>query len=141
MRDLKELPVELGSHQIDSIVILGATGSRLDHVLGSIAVLGQALGARAGRGIPSCILDPRNRIRLVDPDHPLTLAREDQWGTYLSLIPFGGPCRGVTLRGTAYPLENADLDLYSSRGVSNEIVSRASLSLREGCLLLIESQD
>lgn len=139
--DLKELPKGAGEYQIDFIGILGATGSRLDHVFGAVAILGQALKARAGRGIPACILDPDNRIRMVDSGHPLSVTKEEEWGQYLSVIPFGGPCLGVTLRGVSYPLQDAQMDLFSSMGVSNEIVDRAEISLEQGCLLVLESQD
>ena len=33
------------------------------------------------------------------------------------------------------------MDLFSSMGVSNEIVDRAEISLEQGCLLVLESQD
>lgn len=139
--DLEKLPRGAGNYQIDSIGILGSTGSRLDHVLGTMAVLGQALSARQGRGIPCFILDPNNRIRMADARHPLTVTKREQWGRYLSVIPFGSPCQGVTLRGVSYPLQNAAMDVFSSKGVSNEIIDRAEISLDQGSLLVIESRD
>ena len=129
------LDLALACHP-SQIVILGATGTRIDHVLGNLSLLAKAKAA----GTEAVILDAHNRIRLVEGD--FLLRREEQFGTYLSLVPFGGPASGVTLEGVYYPLRDAVLTYGNSLGISNEIVSEeAKIHIGRGSLLLIESRD
>ncbi|MDO4521516.1 MAG: thiamine diphosphokinase [Eubacteriales bacterium] len=118
------------------ICVLGATGSRIDHVLGSIRNLSMALN----RGIPCCLVDAYNRIRMVD--HGLTIGKEEQYGKYISLLAHGGPVTGLTLEGFFYPLKNHVLSADSALGISNEIVEKEGrISFQGGKLLVIESRD
>ena len=120
----------------DDIIVAGATGTRLDHVLGNICLLGIGLE----ENISLSLLDSHNRIRLID--QPLTIKREEQYGKYVSLIPFSDQVTGVTLTGFKYPLSNYTMGGYNSLGISNEIVAeQAVISLKEGTLVVIESKD
>lgn len=120
----------------DGIDLVGATGSRLDHVLGNLQLL--ALGLEAG--IPVCLLDAHNRVRLVD--RPVTIARSEQYGDFVSLLPHGGAVCGVTLRGMKYPLDQATLTPDISLGISNEIVDEeAVISFTQGQLYVMETKD
>lgn len=117
-------------------VILGGTGGRIDHLLGNLAVLERTLK----RGMDSCLLDADNRIRLTGSG--LELKRQEQWGTYVSLVPWGGPVEGLTLTGFRYPLTNAHLPTGASLGISNEIAQEtARIRFARGLLLVIESRD
>lgn len=130
-----ELALELGSREI---VILGGTGTRLDHVLGNIQSLMLALKA----GVSCEILDEHNRIRLIDRD--LTIYREQQYGNYISLIPLTSVVEGVDLTGVKYPLINYTFRSTDSAGlgVSNEIVeNKAEIRLKSGVFIVIESKD
>lgn len=125
--------IEKGS---TSIIVLGATGTRLDHVLGSIHNLSIPLKA----GVPCQIVDSHNRIRMIE--EPITITGKEQFGKYVSLLAHGGPVEGVTLRGFFYPLQDYLLEADSAIGVSNEIVDEvASISFKCGRLLVIESRD
>ena len=118
------------------IALLGATGTRLDHVLANIHVLGIGLENQ----IPMYLLDANNRVRMVSDS--ITLTKEEQFGDYLSILPIAGAAKGVTLKGVKYPLENATILAYSSLGVSNEITDdSATISVLNGVLLVIESKD
>lgn len=118
------------------IVILGGIGTRLDHVIGNISILRQ--GITKNRKV--ILLDAYNRIQVVSDC--LTIDRETQFGKYVSIFPMGGVAKGVRLQGFYYPLEDATLVGDSSLGVSNEIVEeKGEISVREGCLLVIESRD
>jgi thiamine pyrophosphokinase len=120
----------------DDITIVGGTGTRLDHVLGNVWLLGIGLE----EGVSLQLLDEHNRIRLIDS--PMILSREEQYGTYISLIPFSGEVRGVTLRGLKYPLNDYTLGGFCSLGISNEIVAEeAYIGFTAGLLLVIESKD
>ncbi len=125
--------IERGSSEI---LILGATGSRLDHVIGSIKNLSMAVEA----GVDACIYDPHNKIRMIRKG--ITISRSGQYGKYVSLHALGGSVSDLTLKGFYYNLDNYQLDAFSALGVSNEIVDEtASISFSDGTLLVIESRD
>lgn len=118
------------------ITLLGATGTRLDHVLGNIELLGIGLE----KGIEIELVDDHNRIRMING--PLTFEKKKQFGKYVSLIPVTTEVTGVTLEGFRYPLQNDTLNKFSSLGISNEIAGEiAKLTINEGILLVIESRD
>ena len=120
----------------DSITIIGGTGTRLDHVLGNISLLGIGLEEQVSMEL----LDEHNRIRMIQD--ALTLEKETQYGKYVSLIPYGGDVQGITLRGFKYPLSDYTMGGFNSLGISNEIVdNRAEIRFRSGILLVIESKD
>lgn len=205
------LALEAGA---DHITLLGATGTRVDHMLGSLQLL---IKARAA-GAECLIVDAHNRIRLLgrpeearhlsglpafqagrsasaassaarkqtgaeeavrqgilssaksDPQ-PETLAagprtapllqdmlpqtgaqsapavefylrREEQFGRYVSLLPFTPCVEGLTLTGFHYNVTDFTLKCGRALGVSNEIEEEtAQISFREGLLLVIESLD
>lgn len=119
----------------EEITLLGATGSRIDHVLGNVALLGIGLKEQ----VVMRLVDSQNRIRMADK--PFTLRKAEQFGRYVSLIPYAGDVEGVTLKGFLYPLEDYHMSSFSSLGISNEIVDEeAEVQLREGILLVIESR-
>lgn len=127
------LALDLGA---EHITILGGTGSRLDHVLGNIELLG--IGMQAG--ISMELLDADNRIRMTDTG--MTLRRETQFGNYVSLLPYTKEVSHLTLRGFKYPLTDYSLRGFCSLGVSNEIVEEeAVISFDGGILLVIEARD
>lgn len=118
------------------IMIAGATGTRIDHVLGNIELLKYCLDCH----VDCCLIDPNNRIRLIDKE--LWIGGFDRFGSYLSLIPFHGDACGVTLEGFKYPLTDATMVAGSTLGISNEITGEsASITMKSGMLLVIESQD
>lgn len=125
--------IEEGAEQI---VLLGATGSRLDHVLGNIELLGIGLDT----GVEIFIVDTHNRIRMIKSG--IQLKKEEQFGKYVSLIPYSSEVRHLYLKGFKYPLEDAVLKGFCSLGVSNEITADvAEISFEEGILLVVESKD
>ena len=118
------------------ITILGATGTRLDHVLANMYLLG--IGFE--NNVSISIVDTHNRIRMISQS--LTIAKEKQFGDYVSVLPVAGTAYDVTLKGMKYPLQDAVLQQFSSVGVSNEIVGEvAEITVTEGTLLVIESRD
>lgn len=124
------------SHKPDRIIISGATGSRVDHTLANIHLLLLPLYA----GIDACIIDSNNKIYLRNND--FSIKKDEQYGRYVSLLPFADKVSGITLTGFKYPLNDATLAIGSSLGVSNEIMaSCARVSIKEGILLVVESRD
>lgn len=121
--------IEMG---YQDFLIYGATGGRLDHTIASIQSLSYLL-SHGCRGI------------LVDGEQWVTLIRD---GTvripagyrHVSVFSYTERCRGVTLRGLSYPLEDGELDQNFPLGVSNSMVEdSASVSVKEGTLLIILS--
>lgn len=118
------------------ITIVGATGGRLDHFLGNLHILLQPLK----RNIPCLLLDPWNRIRLVQ--ECCVFSEENAFGTYISFLPFTDEVQNVSLTGFKYPLDHACLKKGNTLGVSNErIASRAEVRLGKGILICVESRD
>lgn len=125
--------VELGC---DTIHLLGATGSRLDHVLGNIQLLG--IGFESGCSV--ILADPHNRIRLIR--EPVRIRKCEQYGKYVSLIPFTPQVTDLTLKGMKYPLDHYNMQCFNSLGVSNEITDEeAEIAFSDGILLLLETAD
>ena len=86
------------------------------------------------------MVDSHNRIRMIN--HSLKILKREQFGTYVSLIPYTQEVTGITLTGFRYLLTDDTLTLGISRGVSNEIVEEvAEITLQTGCLFVIESKD
>lgn len=118
------------------ITIIGGTGKRVDHMLSNIALLGIGLE----KGIKIELLDPNNRVRMIDG--PVTLRKSQQYGKYISLIPISESVTGVTLTGMKYPLSDYTMKGFGSLGISNEITEpEAQISLTAGRLLIVEARD
>ena len=132
-----KLAMEYCEGQAESqIWILGATGTRLDHVLANISML--LLPLR--KGIRAVIQDENNRISLLSGQ--LTIEKHSHFGKYLSLIPLTPEISGLTLRGVKYPLEDHRVLQGESSCVSNEITqAQAFLKVEKGIAILLETRD
>ena len=121
---------------VKELTLLGATGSRLDHVLSNIAMLGIGLEA----GISMQIVDANNRIQMVASG--IKIKKESQYGTYVSLVAYSKEVTHVYLKGFKYPLSDYCLKSFTSIGISNEITAEeAEICFKDGILLVIESRD
>ena len=128
-----KLAIKLKSSEI---TILGALGKRMDHAIANIHILKDALEAE----IPCQILDENNRIYLINKES--TLNKDKIYGKYISLIPLTSVVEGLTLTGFKYPLNNYDLPVGTSLGISNEMIEdRAHIKMEKGILIVIESRD
>ncbi len=128
-----KLAIKLKSSEI---TILGALGKRMDHAIANIHILKDALEAE----IPCQILDENNRIYLINKES--TLNKDKIYGKYISLIPLTSVVEGLTLTGFKYPLNNYDLPVGTSLGISNEIIEdTAHIKMEKGILIVIESRD
>lgn len=119
------------------ILILGATGTRMDHFFANIGLL--AYGKSKGAHI--ALMDQNNYIRLIE--NGTILKKNTQFGKYVSFFPLGGEVYGLTLKGFKYPLEGYCLKISDSGlTVSNEILEEeASVEYSKGMLLMVMSQD
>lgn len=127
------LALDLG---VKELWILGATGSRLDHVMANIQILKIALDA----GVKAWIVDTCNRISLCENE--IRILKEDSFGAYFSLFPFGDEVKDVSIQGAKYPLSKYRMTNNESRCVSNEICdSEVIITFGEGIMILMETRD
>lgn len=128
------LAIERGAREI---LLLGSTGSRVDHMLANIGLL--VMGKE--KGVRIRIADANNYMFLAESG--MLLDKKRQFGKYVSLFPLGEEVTGLTLKGFKYPLcgyhlRAADAGLT----VSNEIKEEtAQISFEKGTLLVIMSRD
>ncbi len=120
----------------ERIKLLGATGTRLDHVMGNLALLKLCLL----QGVEAVIADEHNRIRMID--RQLRIRKDRQYGKYISCIPFSDRVEGLTISGFRYNLEGATIIKEETIGISNELREEEGLiTLKTGYLLVMETKD
>lgn len=122
------------------ITVLGATGSRLDHVLANLGLLLQTERA----GCKCYIVDETNRVQMLTADGRKNcgIGKEEQYGDYLSVIPMSAIVEGLTIEGVMYPLKDKTICQGSSLTLSNQILEKeAYISIKNGTVLVIESKD
>ncbi|MDD3253738.1 MAG: thiamine diphosphokinase [Lachnospiraceae bacterium] len=120
------------------IVFLGATGGRLDHMMGNL----HALYACMQSGVEAYLVDRQNRVCLLDADR--TFTRTSLWGNYVSFLPYSEEVKGITLEGFKYPLQDKTIRRGEEVGlcISNELTGdTARLHFDEGILICVESCD
>jgi thiamine pyrophosphokinase len=111
----------------EEIVVLGAFGGRPDQELANLLLL--ALPVLQRRRV--LMVKGLWTVQLLHGGDVLDL--EGQTGDRLSLIPLGGPARGVSTEGLAFPLREEVLVFGRARGVSNRFsAEHATIRLREG---------
>ena len=122
----------------DRIVFLGATGGRVDHLLGNLHLLYGCME----REVEAWIVDAWNKIYLVDQNR--TFVRDQLWGKYVSFLPYTEKVTGITLKGFKYPLNKKNIKRGEEAGlcISNEVEDEVgTLEFEEGVLVCVESRD
>ena len=119
--------MELGPRRI---LLVGAAGGRLDHLLGELLLLGAedyaAVEIDAHLGAAAVHVVRGERSLVGTP------------GELVSLHALHGPAVGVVTEGLLYPLRGETLAAGSSRGISNVFVAEeARISLERGVLLAV----
>lgn len=118
------------------IVILGATGGRLDHMLGNIHLLYPCLQ----KGVHAAIVDPQNRLYMIDGEYHFPAKK--MWGKYISFLPLTQEVKGITLKGFKYPLTGRDIEIGTSLCISNELIEEEGvITFEDGVLIVVESHD
>lgn len=113
------------------ITVVGGDAGRLDHLLGTVGLLGSA---RYG-GVPVEAWLGRAFVVVVREEVTLHGRPAD----IVTLLPAHGHAYGVTTSGLVYPLVDEDLVAGTTRGVSNVLVGETcTVSLRHGTLLAIQ---
>lgn len=121
---------------VKELWILGATGTRLDHVMANIQILKLALD----QGVKTYILDECNRISVWE--NKIHLRKEKRFGKYFSLFTLGGVVEDVSIEGAKYPLEHYRMSPFESRCVSNEYKDdEVVITFPQGTIVLMETRD
>lgn len=127
------LDLALGT-QPESILLMGVTGTRMDHTLAGIQMMTRAMQ----RQVSCSLMDSHNYITLTGSQALV----EERGFTYVSLLPLTPEVTGITLQGFQYPLENATLKLGQSLAVSNRLKEESgTVTIQSGLLLIIQSRD
>ncbi|MHB8962523.1 MAG: thiamine diphosphokinase [Saccharofermentanales bacterium] len=133
------------SHACSSLLLIGASGSRPDHVLSN-----QMMAASiAQKGIPCILTDGITSIFTVTAEnspfrYPLQGLRVD--ADVISIIPVIGDARNLSIRNLEYPLPEPFLAFGSTRAVSNTICGSsgtgeeyAEISLDSGVVFFVHT--
>lgn len=121
------------SKNADKIIMLGATGGRLDHTVGNLYLLKKA----ALLGIDAVMIDEIQKIFIIDHQHHF----DCQVNCLVSLLAASDCVQGITTEGFYYPLQNENLSIGDVRGISNVIISEhASVTVESGLLFCIINQ-
>lgn len=130
-----ELAIDLAIERNTSqLVILGATGTRLDHTTANIHLLYKLIK----NDITGYLEDTHNRIYLIDKE----IVIDRKAGCKVSILPLPPFANGVSTEGLSYELKNADLAFGTGLGISNEFNDeKARISVKEGLLLIFISRD
>lgn len=113
--------------QYDHIVVVGASGKRIDHTLGNLGVLPKFYPDAVIR-----FVDDLGEVMYVGRE----LTFEAKRGDVVSLIPLTR-CEGITTEGLRYALDNEALELGVREGTSNVVVNTpVTIKVKKGHLLL-----
>lgn len=129
-----QLCIEYAMHFSNEIILIGATGNRIDHMLANISLL--KMGIDRGKSIR--IIDENNEIYLIDNKLTIKGAKDE----LISLLPISERVEGVTIVGSHYELKKAFMELGNPYGVSNYFLgNEINITIEKGYLLVIKSRD
>ena len=112
------------------ILLFGATGTRLDHMLGNIGIMLKALREK----ISLYVIDDNNKSWIIDK--PTTI--KGQHGSLISFHAISNIVRKVNIIGAKYELQNYDMTLFEPRAVCNEFIDKdITISFEEGNIMII----
>mgnify|MGYP000910997978 CR=1 FL=1 len=126
-----ELAVKLNS---DTIIFLGCTGTRLDHVIGNLGLLRTCIEME----ISGYIKDDHNIIMLSKAPLKLTGKR----GSTFSVQAFCDTVNNLSIKGAKYPLYDHKLILGDPLTISNEFLDEeVEIYFTDGLLMVLYSRD
>lgn len=130
-----EIAIEYAvSKNYNDIILVGATGSRLDHTVGNILLLEKYFL----NGIKIKILDNNNVVQIIGSK----LQIKHKQNSYVSIIPVTEIIEGVTLKGFKYPLTDVTVKRGSTLCISNQIEDEIGIiTIEKGNALVFISKD
>ncbi|MGA0864121.1 MAG: thiamine diphosphokinase [Ilumatobacteraceae bacterium] len=129
-----ELALELAIERGKSfLTVISGGGDRLDHVLGFM----HSAARFAGGDVFVDLLIGTAQIDIVAPEQWHTIVVGEQ--PIVSLIPLGGPARGVSTERLTWELDNDILLPFHSRGVSNVALDTSfNIHITDGVLAVVQ---
>lgn len=128
--DLDKCLRHLAGRGVQEVRVIGATGDRLDHILGSLASL-----VTAPDGVSVVLVDDRFETRRVDG----SVRFHAPEGTVVSLMAPAG-AHGVSTQGLRWALEDEELP-FSTLGIHNNVVSSpVEVRVQQGDLFLLKGR-
>ena len=120
----------------DDFIIVGGFGGRVDHTLANFQTLHYA-AARHARAVMADGLRWATVVKDGAVRVPADILGRDAGAVKLSVFALDGACRGVTIRGAKWSLEDATWSNAFPLGVSNEFAGDwAEIAVAEGALLV-----
>jgi thiamine pyrophosphokinase len=118
----------------DEIVMMGATGSRIDHTYANILLLVRALK----KNVKASIIDKKNILFVSDGDVLLN----GRPGDVVSILPLTEGTVAGDSYGLKYPLKDLALPIHQPIGASNEMTQpKAGVRIKRGLALIVLSKD
>ncbi|MEL7598082.1 MAG: thiamine diphosphokinase [Clostridiaceae bacterium] len=118
----------------DEIILLGCTGTRVDHFLGNLGLLLKCLR----KGIAAYIKDDHNTILIADKS--LSIFGKER--EVFSLAAYYENVENLTISGAKYPLNNFYLEVGNPITISNEFLNKeVKIKFDKGILLIIYPRD
>lgn len=130
-------------NNFSKIIILGGIGTRFDHTLANVYLLKKIFENNA----TGVIADEHNEIMIagsrIEINKNIEMCGiENSYKNKLTILPFSDRVEGLTTYGLLYELNNADINMGWTTGVSNEFTSdTAVLTLKNGLIIVIRSRD
>ncbi len=111
------------------IIICGLLGTRIDHLLGNVLLLGKYIT----KGLELTIHEHKTTMYTVRNKLIIKGKKNDT----ISLLPITKHVIGVLTNGLYYKLDNESLDFGFSRGMSNYMIEdRCEVNIKKGILLV-----
>ena len=116
------------------ITITCALGARLDHTIANIQA-GTFIAEHGGRAV----LQGKDDVIHVFSDGSILLPKREGWS--LSVFSLSDRVTGVSIQGTKYSTDNAELTNGFPIGISNEWAEdKAEITVGTGVIMIIESR-
>lgn len=126
-----DLALEKGASEI---YMLGVTGTRIDHMMANIGLLGYCLE----KGIKAYILDENNNIYLTDK--PLILKGEK--GQVISFRAYKDDVVDFNIDGSLYDLKDYNLSINDGITTSNEFLNDdIKITFKSGVVMIIYTKE
>ena len=119
---------------VNEVVFLGCTGTRLDHLFGNMGLLLRC----NKRGIKACIKDDNNTIFIIDK----TSVLEGKKGEMFSIQAYMNEVKNLSIEGAKYPLLDYNLKFGDPRTISNEFLDvSVKITFEKGYVIVFKSRD
>lgn len=128
-KDLTDTQLALDRIDSNAFAILTGVfgGDRTDHLFSTLFTC-------ANSQIKNCLADEREVVLFVSAGERVCIEFKSE-PLALSCLPISGTCRGVTIDGVHWPLDDADLTQSMPSAVSNRVESSiVNISITEGRL-------